>query len=118
MKLSPDNCSLEGYKISCKGQPQGGHIIHKGEVQGCEEAREILVDQAKQWAIHGTAEIMATQCMAHNVSRFANTPEARKIQLLQKIYQYGWSHMELWFSTFHATLKGDRPELELKRMLE
>ena len=73
-----------------------------------------LIDEA----IHGTAEIMSTQCSAHNVGRTANEPEAVRILLLQKVYEYGWSHMAEWFETFLGTFKVRPTELELERMID
>lgn len=110
--LDPVNtCALQGYAIRCDGPPQRGHIIHKGDVQGNDKARAILA------AIPD--EIMAWQCSSHNVGRFANTSEAKRIQLLQKIYQYGWLHMYDWFEYFHSCFKkSPRPDLRLEYLLE
>jgi hypothetical protein len=109
--LHPVNtCSLQGYGPKCDGPPQHGHIIHKGEVQGNDEARAILAVCPD--------EIMAWQCYQHNVGRFANTHEAKRIQLLQKLYQYGYFHMKEWFDVFHKTFTVERPELRLEYLLE
>lgn len=107
--LKPDGgCSLQGYAIRCDGPPQNGHIIHKGDVSG--KARDYLATCPE--------EIMAWQCYSHNVGRFANTHEAKRIQLLQKIFQYGYWHMHEWFITFHEMFKLERPELRFHYLLE
>lgn len=62
-------------------------------------------------------EIMSAQCLAHNVSRFADTPEAVRILLLQKIYEYGYIHMADWFEAFLFTFKVHPIDLELERLI-
>ncbi len=116
--LDPKGCSLQGFGIRCDGPPTGGHIINKSKTQGNAEGRAILVEQARLFNLHGEAEIMSTQCSAHNVGRIADTPRAVQIQLLQKIYKYGYSHMASWFDEFLATFKEHRTELELERLLD
>jgi len=108
--LNPPGCALRGFKVKCDGPIQGGHIIHKDKARGNPEARAILAACPD--------EIMAPQCMAHNVGRIANSREAMRIQLLQKVYQYGWSHMKEWFEMFLSTYKVRPVELELERLLE
>lgn len=107
--LKAPACALEGYIIKCDGPMTGGHIIHKGEVQGNAKAREILAACPP--------EIMTVQCYDHNISRWANTREAKKILLLQKIYEFGWDHIAEWFDVFLATFKVHPVELELERLL-
>ena len=115
--LNPVGCALIGYGCQCHGNLQGGHIIHKGEIQGNKEGRAILVAQAKLFIETGTTEIMTRQCEAHNIGRLANSPEAKRIQLLQKIYEYGYLHMEEWFEVFLATFKVHPTHLELERVI-
>lgn len=81
-------CRLSGYKVRCAGSLQGHHIINKTMARGNEEVREILAACPP--------EIMADICEEHNRERWADQAEARKILLLQKIYEYGWSHMQAW----------------------
>jgi len=108
--LNPVGCALIGYAVRCDGPPTGGHIIHKGDVQGNDEARAILAACPP--------EIMAMQCYQHNVGRLANSPEAKRIQLIQKIYEFGWWHMVEWFDEFHKCFKKiPYPELELERLI-
>lgn len=108
--LNPVGCALIGYEVRCDGPPTGGHIIHKGEVQGNDGARAILAACPP--------EIMAIQCYQHNVGRFANSPEAKRIQLIQKIYEFGYWHMAEWFEEFHKCFKKiPYPELELERLI-
>ena len=117
LKLNPDACALEGYRIACRGPLQGGHLFHRGEVRGNAEARKILVAQAAQFMETGHAELMAWQCAEHNVGRYANSREAKRIQLLQKVYEYGWQHMAEFMEMFLSTFKVRPVEWELERML-
>lgn len=106
----PDGvCSLTGYAIWCDGPLQGHHMINKGKVGGNAEARKILVACPD--------EIMADVCVAHNIGRMADTPEARKILLLQKIHKYGYNHMKEWFEVFLSTFKVRPHEWELEVLL-
>lgn len=107
--LVPKGCALSGFKIRCVGDLQGHHIINKGNTRGNPEGRSILTACPP--------EIMALVCYAHNVGRLADTPTARKILLLQKIYQFDWFHMKEWFDVFLATFKRYPTELELERLL-
>lgn len=116
--LNPSGCALAGYAIGCDGPPTGGHIINKSKTRNSPKARAILIAQAEKWAIHGTAEIMTTQCHAHNVSRLADEPQAVRIMLLQKVYEYGYSHMHRWFYEFLSAFKLWPTELELERLLD
>lgn len=106
----PDgDCWLKGYAIKCDGHMTGGHIINKSKTRGNAEGRAILASCPK--------EIMAPQCQAHNQSRWADTPTAVKIMLLQKIYQFGYLHMHEWFEQFLGTFKVRPTELELERLI-
>ena len=109
MQLDPEHCALEGYAIPCSGTPTGGHIINKSKVRGNKEARAILAACPP--------EIMTVQCYQHNVSRWADTPDAVKIMLLQKIYEFGYLHMNDWFGVFLATFKVHPVDLELERLI-
>jgi hypothetical protein len=62
-------------------------------------------------------EIMAKQCYTHNINRWADEPEAVKIMLIQKIYQFGYIHMEDWFEEFLGTFKVWPTDLELERLI-
>ena len=107
--LIPRGCALSGFKIRCVGDLQGHHIINKSMVGGNEAARKILAACPP--------EIMADCCMGHNIGRLADTPAARKILLLQKIYEFGWFHMAEWFDVLLKTFKRYPTELELERLL-
>ena len=107
--LNPKGCCLIGYGIRCDGPPTGGHILNKSKVRGNPEGRAILAACPD--------EIMTNQCYQHNVSRFADTPEAVKIMLLQKIYEHGYLHMAEWFDVFLATFKVHPTHLELERLI-
>ena len=110
-------CALAGYGTACCGELTGGHIINKSKTRGNKAGRAILVKQAKIFKETGKAEIMAVQCMEHNVNRWADEPAAVKIMLLQKIEEYGHDHMAEWFETFLATFKVRPIELELERLI-
>jgi len=103
--LNPTGCALVGYGPKCYGRLTGGHIINKSKVGGNKEGRAILIAQAKLFIETGVAEIMTLQCVAHNVDRWADESEAVKIMLLQKIYEFGYIHMEDWFEVFLSTFK-------------
>jgi hypothetical protein len=109
--LNPDDrvCSLQGYKVPCFGALQHGHIIHKGQARGNKDGRAILAACPPI--------IMAWQCEAHNVGRWANQREAIRIQLLQKIYEYGYEAIDRWFDEFLATFKVRPHDLELRSIL-
>jgi len=109
--LDPKECSLEGFKIRCVGD------LNKTMVGGNKKARAILVEQARIFHENGKAEIMTKVCYGHNVGRLADTPAARKILLLQKIYEFGWFHTKEWFDVLLATFKRYPTELELERLL-
>ena len=115
--LNPSGCALDGYVIPCHGPLTGGHILNKSKTRGNKEGRAILVAQAKLFIETGTAEIMTAQCMEHNVNRWADEPEAVKIMLLQKVYEYGYLHMAEWFDLFLGTFKVHPTELELERLI-
>lgn len=95
--LNPTGCALIGYAIRCDGPPTGGHIINKSKTVGNDEGRAMLAACPD--------EIMAIQCYQHNVGRMGDTPEAVKIMLLQKIFEFGYLHMEEWFEEFLSTFK-------------
>jgi hypothetical protein len=79
-------CCLRGFMVECVGDLQGHHIISKNMARGNPDVREILRQCPE--------EIMADVCVNHNVGKLADSPKARKVLLLQKIMQYGFTHME------------------------
>lgn len=105
----PRQCALDGYIIDCYGPLHHGHIIHKSVARGNAEGRAILAACPPI--------IMAWQCQAHNVDRWANQREAIRIQLLQKIYEYGYEAVDQWFDEFLATFKVRPHEWELRVLL-
>ena len=107
--LNPVGCALIGYGTRCDGPPTGGHILNKSKVRGNKEGRAILSACPN--------EIMANQCYQHNINRWADEPEAVKIMLLQKIYQFGYMHMADWFEVFLGTFKVWPTDLELERLI-
>lgn len=109
MRLDPDSCALESFRVGCIGDLQGHHIISKTQTRGNSAGRKILVACPD--------EIMADVCQRHHQGGYAESPIARKIMLLQKIFEFGWLHMKAWFDVFLATFKDHRVELELERLL-
>jgi hypothetical protein len=79
-------CALQGFLVKCDGPITGQHIISKQMARGNAEIRD--------WLRTCPAEIMADVCYSHNVSKYADAPLARRILLLQKVYLYGWAHMQ------------------------
>jgi hypothetical protein len=111
IRVPPSNaCWLRGYLRDCDGPITGGHIIHKGEVRGNARAREMLAACPD--------EIMAPQCYEHNVGRWANNREAKRILLTLKIFQLGYPRIRAWFDEFEATWKVLPPELTLEVLLD
>ena len=109
MQLNPERCALENYAIPCSGHMTGGHILNRSKCGGNKKAIAILKTCPP--------EIMTVQCYQHNISRFADTSEAVKIMLLQKIYEHGFLHMSDWFGTFLSTFKVWPTDLELERLI-
>lgn len=81
----PGLCALSGYMVECSGPLEGHHILNKSLARGNEEVRAILASCP--------AEVISPVCQAHNVGRWADAPEARKILLLQKVHEFGLAHM-------------------------
>jgi hypothetical protein len=82
-------CALVGYKVTCAGPLTGQHILNKSKARGNEEVRAILAACPE--------EVMATICTRHNVDRWADQPDARRILLLQNVYRFGWHRMKKFF---------------------
>lgn len=106
--VPPDGrCALEGYRIRCAGPLTGQHIINKSKSRGNDAVRAVLVSCPD--------ELMAQVCYQHNVGRMADTPDAVRILLLQKVYRYGWQHMRDFINAL--PWKVQPPELTLERLL-
>lgn len=101
-------CDLQGYKIRCAGGLEGHHIINKTLARGNEEVREILVACPP--------EVMSKICEAHNVGRWADQHEARRILLLQKVWQFGLEHMREWVNGL--PWKVEHLDLRFEAMME
>lgn len=82
-------CALRGFRTECSGPLTGQHILNKSKARGNEEVRALLVTCP--------AEIMATVCLSHNVDRWADTKDAQRILLLQKVWEFGYAHMSEFF---------------------
>ena len=105
--LNPVGCSLIGYGCQCVGDCQNGHIINNSKARG----NKLGVKEYLKHHIN-----ISPQCMAHNVGRVADSYDARKIQLLQKIFKHGWSEVKEYYD--NVPWKVHKVEFELGRMLE
>jgi hypothetical protein len=103
----PGICALSGYRIACSGPLEGHHLLNKSKALGNEEVRAILVACPE--------EIMAAVCQGHNVGRYADQPEARRILLLQAVHRFGWARMKDFFDSL--PWKVPHPELTLEGLL-
>ena len=111
MRLDPPACALEGYPpkdpVQCYGGCQNGHLVNESKARGNKRG-------VKEYLKH---EInISPQCVAHNVDRWADQYEARKWQLLQKIWKYGFSAVKEYYDG--VPWKVPKPEFSLERMLE
>lgn len=108
--LAPTNqqCALRGYLIPCDGPLTGQHIISKQMARGNAEVRDLLRTCPP--------ELMAQVCYQHNVGKMADSHNARRILLLQKVYEYGLEHMNGYIR--NLPWKVHSPELSLMAMLE
>lgn len=79
--LTPQACALEGYKVRCLGQLQKHHVLGKGWARGL--ARAVIEPP----------ELMADVCANHNVGKWADQHDARRILVLQAIYMHGFSRI-------------------------
>ena len=104
--LTPPACALEGYATACYLGCQNGHIINESKARGNAKVKKYLKQDMNR----------SPQCVGHNVDRWADTYEARKIQLLQKIYKHGWSAVKEFYA--NVPWKVPKPEFTLERMLE
>ncbi len=106
LALKPRDCSLSGFKIRCDGPIQRGHILNKSKAVGNPAAREYLAQDMN----------INPQCAAHNVGKLSDNRDARRIQLLQKIFKHGWSEVRMFYIS--VPWKIAKPEFQLERMLE
>ena len=104
--LNPVGCSLIGYGCQCVGDCQNGHIINESKARGNAKVKKYLKHETN----------ISPQCVAHNVGRWADTYEARKIQLLQKIFKHGWTEVKEYYDG--VPWKVHKVEFEFERMLE
>jgi hypothetical protein len=56
------------------------------------------------------------QCAAHNVGKLSDNRTSRRIQLLQKLFEHGWSDVKAFYDGI--PWKVPMPEFTLERMLE
>jgi hypothetical protein len=101
-------CALRGYLIPCDGPLTGQHVISKQMARGNAAVRDILRACPP--------ELMAQVCYQHNVGKMADSHNARRILLLQKVYEYGLEHMNGCIR--NLPWKVHLPELSLMAMLE
>ena len=106
MSFQMPDCALEGYLIECSGGLQTHHIINRGKARGNKRVRQEL----------DCDELTIKICAAHNVSRIADTKEARAILLKQKIDEFGYDRMKNKINGLSWKVK--HQEFTLEAMLE
>jgi len=107
ISLVPPRCALEGYIVKCSGDPSHEHIISKSKTIKNKAAREYL-DQDKNIAI--------TCLLAHNVNKLSDNPTARKIMIIQKVYEHGFTEMKEFFD--NVPWKVAQYEFTIEAMLD
>lgn len=108
LHVQPGTCALYGYMIECSGGLEGHHLISKDMARGNDELRDLLRTCPP--------ELMSQVCTAHNVGKLADSHNARRILLLQKVYEYGLVHM--WQYVNALPWKVRMPEDRFEAMLE
>ena len=101
-------CALKGYLIECRGPLHGHHLISKNMARGNPEVRDLLRTCP--------ALLMSDVCTAHNVGKMADSHNARRILLLQKIAVYGYAYMQAYIDGLPWKVKSQ--SLTLAAMLE
>jgi len=102
-------CALEGYAIRCgRGVFHRHHIVSMNLARGNDEVHAILKRYPE--------EVIGLICPAHNTSKWADTPDARRVLLLQNIWRFGWSRMRAFVNGL--PWKVHHPELTLEAMLD
>lgn len=104
--LEPDACALKGFLVPCAGPATHEHILNKGKARGNKAVREYLNESMN----------IALTCHRHNVGKLADTRDARRIMLLQKIWAHGWSAVRDYYAA--APWKVSGQEFSLESMLE
>ena len=87
-RLDPEHCALEGFKIPCSGRLSREHIVSRSKTINSPAAKEYL-NQDKN--------IAKTCLLGHNVSKYSDNPQARKIMILQKVYEHGFTEMKEFY---------------------
>ena len=87
IQLDPEHCALEGFMIPCSGRLTREHIISRSKTRGNAKAKDYLNQDLN----------FADTCMSHNVGKLSDTPQARKIMILQKIYEHGFTEMKEFY---------------------
>ena len=108
MRLLPvdsDGCWLEGYRIQCGGRLTKQHILNKSKARGNPALLKAISDPV----------LLADCCMEHNVSRWADTDEARQILLANALLKYGLVSVQRAIA--QIPWKGGCPEFTLEGML-
>lgn len=106
--IGAGECALKGYLIECRGPLHGHHLISKNMARGNPEVRDLLRTCP--------ALLMSDVCTAHNVGKMADSHNARRILLLQKIAVYGYAYMQAYIDGLPWKVKSQ--SLTLAAMLE
>jgi hypothetical protein len=104
LKPPDGHCALEGFRIQCYGRLERHHIINKTKARGNAEVRAILATCPP--------EVMAWVCEAHNVGRWADSHEAQRILILQKVFEFGYGHMRHFWNALPWKVSGQDTKLE------
>ena len=78
-------CPLSGYQIKCGGRWELHHILNRGKARGNSKVQKVFNSNPPELTIF--------ICSSHNVSRWADTSEARAILMYHKLKEFGWDHM-------------------------
>jgi len=86
----PDRCALEGVEVECSYQYPltTEHIIRRSAYQGCSTEVKRYYERKMN---------KAKTCTVHNIGKWADTPIAVKILVIQKVLEYGLTEVEEYF---------------------
>jgi hypothetical protein len=105
LAVDSDGCWLEGYRILCGGRMTKQHILNRSKARGNPALLEAISNPV----------LLADCCMDHNVSRWADTDEARQILLANAILRHGLVPVQRALADI--PWKGGYPEFTLEGML-
>lgn len=107
---SATGCPLAGYRIACSGRLHLHHIVNFTKARGNERLRRFLANNPP--------ELTAYICADHNVSRWADTREARRRLLWYNSERYGEARVRRVYEQALALLKVVPPEWRWEAVCE